>query len=195
MAQETFDPLVFGQRLRYFRKQSGATLDELGETVGRSASYLSQLENGHREPRLSTVNELASALNCRPADLLSAAAPNRRAELEVALAHMQEDPRYQALRLPYLKASARLDAPRSSTSWRCSSGCLALSSGRVPSVPPPDSDGFSGAPARSVPAPRTRRCARRCASATTTTRRSNRPRPLRSTRSATPASERYPSDT
>jgi predicted transcriptional regulator len=36
-------------------------------------------------------------------------APNRRAELEVALTHMQEDPRYQALRLPYLRPSARLD--------------------------------------------------------------------------------------
>jgi transcriptional regulator with XRE-family HTH domain/predicted transcriptional regulator len=146
MAQETFDPLVFGQRLRYFRKQSGATLDELGEVLGRSASYLSQLENGHREPRLSTVNELAAALNCRPADLLSAAAPNRRAELEVALAHMQEDPRYQALRLPYLKASARLDGAALEHIVALFERVLALSSGRVPSVPfESDSDGFSGA--------------------------------------------------
>jgi transcriptional regulator with XRE-family HTH domain/predicted transcriptional regulator len=146
MAQESFDPLVFGQRLRYFRKQSGATLDELGEALGRSASYLSQLENGHREPRLSTVNELASALNCRPADLLSAAAPNRRAELEVALAHMQDDPRYQALRLPYLKASARLDGAALEHIVALFERVLALSSGRGPSVPPEsDSDGFSGA--------------------------------------------------
>ena len=85
------------------------TLEALGEVVGRPASYLSQLENGHREPRLSTVNQLAAALGCRPGDLLASSAPNRRAELEVALAHMQEDPRYQALRLPYLKPSARLD--------------------------------------------------------------------------------------
>ncbi len=85
------------------------TLEALGAAVGRPASYLSQLENGHREPRLSTVNQLAGALGCRPADLLSSAAPNRRAELEVALAHMQEDPRYRALQLPYLRPSARLD--------------------------------------------------------------------------------------
>ncbi|HET7522750.1 MAG TPA: helix-turn-helix domain-containing protein, partial [Acidimicrobiales bacterium] len=109
MRSETLDPLVFGHRLRHFRRQAGLTLEALGEAVGRPASYLSQLENGHREPRLSTVNQLAGALGCRPSDLLAPGAPNRRAELEVALAHMQVDPRYQALRLPYLRPSAKLD--------------------------------------------------------------------------------------
>jgi predicted transcriptional regulator/transcriptional regulator with XRE-family HTH domain len=85
------------------------TLDALGAAVGRPASYLSQLENGHREPRLSTVNALAGALGCSSGDLLSADAPNRRAELEVALTHMQEDPRYRDLHLPYLRPTARLD--------------------------------------------------------------------------------------
>jgi predicted transcriptional regulator len=36
-------------------------------------------------------------------------APNRRAELEVALARIQDDPYYEGLRLPYLRPSARLD--------------------------------------------------------------------------------------
>ncbi|MDA8046541.1 MAG: XRE family transcriptional regulator [Actinomycetota bacterium] len=103
------DPLVFGQRLRHLRRQAGLTLDALGQALGRPASYLSQLENGHREPRLSTVNALAGALGCSAADLLSSAPPNRRAELEVALAHMQEEPGYRALHLPYLKPSSRLD--------------------------------------------------------------------------------------
>ncbi|HLX77618.1 MAG TPA: helix-turn-helix domain-containing protein [Acidimicrobiales bacterium] len=103
------DPLVFGQRLRHLRRRRGLTLSQLGTLVGRQASYLSQLENGHREPRLSMVNELASALGCRTADLLDAEAPNRRAELEVTLAHIQNDPRYASLHLPYLRPSARLD--------------------------------------------------------------------------------------
>ncbi|MCL2419560.1 MAG: helix-turn-helix domain-containing protein, partial [Conexibacteraceae bacterium] len=106
---ESLDPLVFGQRLRHLRKRSGLTLATLGRAVGHSESYLSQLENGHREARLSTVNRLATALSCSPADLLSTEAPSRRAELEVALARIQEEPRYRALGLPYLKASARLD--------------------------------------------------------------------------------------
>ncbi|HWE54105.1 MAG TPA: helix-turn-helix domain-containing protein [Acidimicrobiales bacterium] len=109
MTSGHLDPLVFGHRLRHLRRSAGLTLDALGAAVGRPASYLSQLENGHREPRLSTVNALASALGCAPAELLSTAAPNRRAELEVALAHMQDEPRYRDLQLPYLRPSARLD--------------------------------------------------------------------------------------
>lgn len=103
------DPLVFGQRLRHLRRRRKLTLSDLGALVGRQASYLSQLENGHREPRLSMVNELAKALGCRTADLLDPEPPNRRAELEVTLSHMQGDPRYAALHLPYLRPSSRLD--------------------------------------------------------------------------------------
>jgi XRE family transcriptional regulator, fatty acid utilization regulator len=104
------DQLVFGQRLRHLRRRSGMTLDALSQAVGRPPSFLSQLENGHREPRLSTVNQLAAALGCRPADLLEATAPSRRAELEVTLAHMQADPLYKELQLPYLRPSSRLDS-------------------------------------------------------------------------------------
>ncbi|HET9071744.1 MAG TPA: helix-turn-helix domain-containing protein [Acidimicrobiales bacterium] len=100
---------MFGQRLRHLRKAAGLTLDELGTRVDRPASYLSQLENGHREPRLTTVGQLAAALGCAPSDLLDPRPPNRRAELEVALARIQDDPRYGDLRLPHLKPSARLD--------------------------------------------------------------------------------------
>ncbi len=100
---------MFGQQLRHHRRRRNLTLGELGERIGRPPSYLSQLENGHREPRLSTVSQLADALGCTTADLLDEAPPNRRAELEVKLAAVQEDPRYEALKLPYLRPSARLD--------------------------------------------------------------------------------------
>jgi XRE family transcriptional regulator, fatty acid utilization regulator len=109
MSSSILDPRVFGQQLRHHRRARGLTLGDLGQLVGRPPSYLSQLENGHREPRLSTVNQLAEALGCEPAELLDQAPPNRRAELEVALAQMQEDPRYLALKLPYLRPSAKLD--------------------------------------------------------------------------------------
>jgi predicted transcriptional regulator/DNA-binding XRE family transcriptional regulator len=101
--------LIFGRRLRHYRRRAGLTLEQLGQKVGRPASYLSQLENGHREPRLSTVDQLAAAVGCQPADLLANEPPNRRAELEVTLTEMQQDPRYAALGLPYLRATARLD--------------------------------------------------------------------------------------
>jgi XRE family transcriptional regulator, fatty acid utilization regulator len=109
MDATSLDPLVFGERLRHFRRRRRLTLNELGALVGRQASYLSQIENGQREPRLSLVNDLARCLGCSAADLLDPDPPNKRAELRVALARIQEDPRYQSLRLPYLRPSATLD--------------------------------------------------------------------------------------
>jgi predicted transcriptional regulator/DNA-binding XRE family transcriptional regulator len=84
-------------------------LDQLSAEVGRPASYLSQLENGRKEPRLSTINQLAAALGCPISDLFDSSPPNRRAELEVAFARIQEDPSYEALRLPHIRPSARID--------------------------------------------------------------------------------------
>lgn len=99
---------VFGHRLRHYRLQAGLTLAELGVAVGRPQSTLSQLENGHSEPRLSLIGELAAALGCASADLLRDELPSRRAELEFRLLAAQEDPLYGRLRLPRLKPSKKL---------------------------------------------------------------------------------------
>jgi XRE family transcriptional regulator, fatty acid utilization regulator len=143
LAPETLDPLVFGHRLRHLRRAAGLTLESLGQAVGRPPSYLSQLENGHREPRLSTVNQLAAALGCRPADLLAPTPPNRRAELEVTVAHMQEDPLYQSLALPYLRPSARLDDAALEHVVALFEKVRELSSDRLGAVAAAGSDGFS----------------------------------------------------
>ncbi len=100
---------VFGQRVRYFRRRAGLTLEQVGSAIGRPASFLSQVENGHREPRLSTISDLAAAIGCAPKDLLDTSPPDRRAELELRLEAAQDDPRYKALRLPWLRPSARTD--------------------------------------------------------------------------------------
>jgi XRE family transcriptional regulator, fatty acid utilization regulator len=104
----TVDPLVFGQRLRHARRARGLTLAQLGRRVARSAPYLSQLENGRREPTLSLVGDLAGALGLELGDLLSNTAPSRRAELEVAVERAQDDPLYRSLGLPRLTVSARV---------------------------------------------------------------------------------------
>ncbi|MCY4629434.1 MAG: helix-turn-helix domain-containing protein [bacterium] len=105
---ESLDTLVLGQRIRHERRRKGLTLAELGELVGRPAPYLSQLENGRIEPRLSLLGDLAEVLGCNPGDLLNGEAPTRRAELEVRLARIQQTDAYRSLRLPELKATARL---------------------------------------------------------------------------------------
>ncbi len=102
------DPVVFGRRLRHFRKQRGLTLAGLGELVGKPASYLSMLETATREPRLSFVGELGGALGVSSADLLDPEPPTKRDALEIALERAQADPIYQSLGLPHLKPSAKL---------------------------------------------------------------------------------------
>src|SRR5579863_5821335 len=106
--QGGLDLATFGQRLRHLRRARGMTLTELGERVGRAPSALSLLENGRREPKLSLIEQLATALSVSVSDLLSKQPPSRRAQLEIALADAQQDPSYRRLGLPQLKIGARV---------------------------------------------------------------------------------------
>lgn len=63
-------------------QECGLTLDALGERVGLSASAVS-LMSGKREAKVSTLAALADALECQLFDLLTEAAPSRRAALEL----------------------------------------------------------------------------------------------------------------
>ena len=105
---DQIDPLVFGHRLRHFRKEAGLTLDDLGARIGKPAPYLSTIENGKREPKLSLISMLASSLDVSVADLLDPTPPSKRARLEISLARIQSEALYRELALPDLKASARL---------------------------------------------------------------------------------------
>lgn len=58
------------KRLRKARKLSQA---DLAERVGRSRSYISQMETGARDGSRDTVRKLAAALGCSVADLLEEA--------------------------------------------------------------------------------------------------------------------------
>ncbi|MEQ4208032.1 helix-turn-helix domain-containing protein [Actinopolymorpha sp. B17G11] len=99
---------TFGQRLRHLRRTRRMTLADLGARVGRAPSQLSLLENGRREPKLSLITQLAEALEVGVDELLSAAPPSRRAQLEIALDDAQRDPLYQRLELPPLKVGPRV---------------------------------------------------------------------------------------
>jgi predicted transcriptional regulator/transcriptional regulator with XRE-family HTH domain len=102
------DLSVFGQRLRHARRARGLTLAELGQRVGRAPSALSLLENGRREPKLSLIEGLASALSVPAAELMRPEPPSRRAQLEIALAEAQRDPAFTELGLPPLRVGARV---------------------------------------------------------------------------------------
>lgn len=56
-------PTATWQELRVIREKDGHTLTSLAGTVGMSLGYLSDLENGRREPSARVTKKLAVALN------------------------------------------------------------------------------------------------------------------------------------
>jgi len=103
------DPLILGRRIRHFRNEAGLTLDTLGERVGKPAPYLSLLENGKKEPRVSLVLDIAKALDVDIAELFNETPPTRRDALEVSLIRAQESALFETLGLPTIKPSAKVD--------------------------------------------------------------------------------------
>jgi predicted transcriptional regulator/DNA-binding XRE family transcriptional regulator len=104
----TPDLVTLGQRLRHARRAREMTLAQLASRVGTAASALSLVENGRREPRLSLLRSLATALDTPLDDLLRPEAPSRRASLEIALARAQQDPAFATLGLAPLRPSPRI---------------------------------------------------------------------------------------
>ncbi len=107
-ASGSADPLLIGRRLRHVRQEAGRTLGDVSGAVGISASALSLIENGKREPKLSVLGALAQELGCSVQDLLTRKAPNRRAALEIKLERAQHSESYEAMGLPRVKVGPRL---------------------------------------------------------------------------------------
>ena len=77
------DPVSIGRRVRHHRRAADLTLAQLADRVGLSTSALSLLENGRREPRVTTLTAIAAALGVDLGQLLEGGPPTRRAALEV----------------------------------------------------------------------------------------------------------------
>jgi transcriptional regulator with XRE-family HTH domain len=60
----------FGANLRRIRRKRGFTQEELAYRVGMDVSYLSELENGRKEPCLRKMKEIAQGLGIKLVDLL-----------------------------------------------------------------------------------------------------------------------------
>lgn len=103
------DQLVLGRRVRHYRGQAGLTLEGLGRLVGKPAPYLSLLENGRKEPKLTLMMEIARSLDVEIADLLEPTPPTRRDSLEIALIRSQQSPLFDTLDIPAIKPTAKVD--------------------------------------------------------------------------------------
>lgn len=93
------DALATGRAIRHHRRAAGLTLAALGERVGMSAAALSLIENGRREPRVSTLTRLARVLSVDVGALLAPVPPSRRASLEVRLERAQRAAAFERLGL------------------------------------------------------------------------------------------------
>jgi DNA-binding XRE family transcriptional regulator len=58
--------IAFGKALRNLRKTAGITQEQLSFKTGMQRKHISVLENGHKEPSLSTLFILATALETPP---------------------------------------------------------------------------------------------------------------------------------
>lgn len=63
--------MELGTKLKTLRNGCGLTLKQLSEKTGLSISFISDIENGRRNPNLDNLNKLAHALNTTSDKILS----------------------------------------------------------------------------------------------------------------------------
>jgi transcriptional regulator with XRE-family HTH domain len=61
--------IEFGREIRRRREAQGLTLEQLADRAGLTPNYIGTIENGKRDPSLSTVIALSSGLRISPAEL------------------------------------------------------------------------------------------------------------------------------
>ena len=52
-----------GTKIKHFRKQAGLTQQQLAEKIGKKEVTIRKYENSSREPRLSVIQDICTALN------------------------------------------------------------------------------------------------------------------------------------
>jgi len=102
------DPVILGHRLRHYRTEAAMTLDELAKRLGATASHLSMIENGKREPKLSLLAQAGELLGVTVDDLLHPEAPSARAALEISVEKAQRSRHWQTMGLPNIRVSSRI---------------------------------------------------------------------------------------
>jgi transcriptional regulator with XRE-family HTH domain len=63
-------PGALGRNLRRAREQAGLTQEQVAERSGVHSTEVSRIERGKRDPRVSTLERLAKAVEVSPGDLL-----------------------------------------------------------------------------------------------------------------------------
>jgi transcriptional regulator with XRE-family HTH domain len=99
--------LAFGREIRRRRSTLGLTLEQLAERSDLTPNYIGSVENGRRDPSLSTVLALAKGLGVGPAELLGSRDDLGPLATEAATLIEHLPPELQAAVLELLRVLAR----------------------------------------------------------------------------------------
>lgn len=100
------DAFTLGRRLNALRKQRRLTLAQVADAVGVAPSQLSLIENGKREAKLATVQQLARLYHVALPDLL-AGPTSKRTQLEIELEAFMRSPLAASRGLPTIRVGPR----------------------------------------------------------------------------------------
>tara|TARA_B100000809_G_C14748596_1_gene391270 strand:- start:15 stop:236 length:222 start_codon:yes stop_codon:yes gene_type:complete len=62
--------IIFGKILKELRLEKGLTQEALAEHSNLGVTFISKLENGKRQPTITTLFQLAEALNIKPSEII-----------------------------------------------------------------------------------------------------------------------------
>jgi transcriptional regulator with XRE-family HTH domain len=99
--------LAFGREVRRRRGALGLTLEQLAERSGLTPNYIGTVENGHRDPSLSTVLALAKGLGVSPGELIGGVGDLSSISTEAATLIETLTPEVQSAMLELLRVLSR----------------------------------------------------------------------------------------
>jgi transcriptional regulator with XRE-family HTH domain len=106
-SRQSVTTLSFGREVRRRRKALGLTLEQLAERSGLTPNYIGTVENGRRDPSLSTVLALAKGLAIPAGELFGGMVELSPAALEAARLFDSAPPDVQSAVLQLLHAVPR----------------------------------------------------------------------------------------
>jgi transcriptional regulator with XRE-family HTH domain len=100
-------PLRFGREVRRRRRALGLTLEQLAERSGLTPNYIGTVENGRRDPSLSTISALARGLGVPTGELVGGVGDMSPEAIEAARLFDSAAPEMQGALLQLLRSVAR----------------------------------------------------------------------------------------
>jgi transcriptional regulator with XRE-family HTH domain len=102
------DPrLKFGREIRRLRQALGLTLEEFADRCGVSPNYIGSIENGHRDPSLTTIRALAKGLGVTTGELVGPIVKLSDDAIEMAHLFEQVSPELQGAILKILHGAPK----------------------------------------------------------------------------------------